>query len=40
MYYINMNTQIIIGSSPESFVVQDGTVITNPIAEQLKEVKP
>ena len=36
-----MNTQIIIGSSPESFVaVQDGTVITNPIAEQLKEVKP
>ena len=27
-----MNTQIIVGSSPESFVaVQDGTVITNPI---------
>ena len=40
MYYINMNTQIIIGSSPESFVaVQDGTVITNPIAGTIKRGK-
>ena len=38
MYYINMNTQIIVGSSPESFVaVQDGTVITNPIAGTIKK---
>lgn len=35
-----MNTQIIIGSSPESFVaVQDGTVITNPIAGTIKRGK-
>ncbi len=40
MYYINMTTQIIIGSSPESFVaVQDGTVITNPIAGTIKRGK-
>ena len=41
MYYINMTTQIIIGSSPESFVaVQDGRSLRIQSLEQLKEVKP
>lgn len=37
MYYINMEKPIIIGSSPESFVkVQNGTVVTNPIAGTIR----
>lgn len=33
MYYINMDREIIVGSSPESFVaVHNGEVTTNPIA--------
>lgn len=37
MYYINMGDEIIVGSSPESFVKTKGnTVVTNPIAGTIK----
>lgn len=37
MYYINMDDEMIIGSSPESFVaVHNGEVITNPIAGTIR----
>jgi len=37
MYYLNMDDDIIVGSSPESFVkVQGQTVMTNPIAGTIK----
>lgn len=40
MYYINMGYDIIVGSSPESFVKTKGnTVITNPIAGTIKRGK-
>ncbi|PTJ16342.1 anthranilate synthase component I [Staphylococcus succinus] len=40
MYYINMGYEIIVGSSPESFVKTKGkTVVTNPIAGTIKRGK-
>ncbi|WP_436853806.1 anthranilate synthase component I [Staphylococcus caeli] len=37
MYYMNMDDDILVGSSPESFVkVQGQTVMTNPIAGTIK----
>lgn len=37
MYYVNIDTPIIVGSSPESFVkVHNGKVYTNPIAGTIK----
>lgn len=40
MYYINMGYEIIVGSSPESFVKTKGSkVVTNPIAGTIKRGK-
>ena len=37
MYYMNMENEILVGSSPESFVaVHNGEVITNPIAGTIR----
>lgn len=41
MYYMNMENEIVVGSSPESFVaVHNGEVTTNPIAERLDVALP
>ena len=37
MYYMNMENEIVVGSSPESFVaVHNGEVTTNPIAGTIR----
>ena len=41
MYYMNMENEIVVGSSPESFVaVHNGEVTTNPIAGTIRRHYP
>ena len=41
MYYMNMENEIVVGSSPESFVaVHNGEVTTNPIAGTIRGTTP